>query len=154
MVARAVAAHYARRETVDEAREGVMAESTAMSVTLPQVIVEDIVKAEIVRHLGKRDELVASILGATIGAECKCDRHRYHQPKKSILACELEKQVEQVCKDIVSAWVTANRDKFKAELEKRLAKPDQIKALASAFTAGIVTGSWKVHVELKPDTGD
>lgn len=124
-------------------------ESTAMSVTLPQVIVEDIVKAEIVRHLGKRDELIGSILNNVIGAECKCDRHRYSQPKRTILACEMEKQVEQACKDIVSGWLAANRDKFKAELEKRLAKPDQIRALASSFVAGISTGSWGVQVQLR-----
>jgi hypothetical protein len=41
-----------------------LADSTALSVTLPQAIVEDIVKAEIVRHLGKCDELVGSIIGS------------------------------------------------------------------------------------------
>lgn len=131
-----------------------MAESTAMSVTLPQVIVEDIVKAEIVRHLGKRDELVGAILGNVIGQECKCDKHRYGHTKRTVLACEMEKQIEQVCKDIVAAWISNNRAKFQAELEKRLAKPEQIKALATAFVAGIVTGSWKVHVELKPGKDD
>ena len=123
-----------------------------MSVTLPQVIVEDIVKAEIVRHLGKRDELVGAILGNVIGQECKCDKHRYGHHKRTVLACEMEKQIEQVCKDIISAWISSNRDKFKAELEKRLARPEQVKALATAFVAGIVAGSWKVHVELKPGT--
>ena len=126
-----------------------MAESTAMSVTLPQVIVEDIVKAEIVRHLGKRDELVGAVLGNVIGQECKCDKHRYGQPKRTILACEMEKQIEQVCKDIVSGWIAANREQFKKELEKRLAKPDQLRALVSSFAAGIVTGSWHVQVNLK-----
>ena len=129
-----------------------MSESTAMSVTLPQVIVEDSVKAEIVRHLGKREELVAAILGNVIGQECKCDKHRYSHQKRTVLACEMEKQIEQACKDIVSAWISNNRAKFQSELEKRLAKPEQIKALATAFTAGIVAGSWKVHVELKPGT--
>lgn len=123
-----------------------MADSTALSVTLPQTIVEDIVKAEIVRHLGNRDELIGSILGTVIGAECKCDKHRYNSPKKSVLSCELEKQVEKACKDIVSGWITENREKFKAELTKRLEKPDQIRKLASAFVAGIDTGSWAVNV--------
>ena len=123
-----------------------MSDSTALSVTLPQTIVEDIVKAEIVRHLGNRDELIGSILGTVIGAECNCDKHRYNSPKKSVLSCELEKQVEKACKDIVSGWITDNREKFKAELTKRLEKPDQIRKLASAFVAGIDTGSWAVQV--------
>jgi hypothetical protein len=126
-----------------------MAESTAMSVTLPQVIVEDIVKAEIVRHLGKRDELVGAIIGNVIGEQCKCDRHRYGTPKGSVLACEMEKQIQQVCKDIVSAWIAENREKFKTELVKKLAKPEQLRALVSSFAAGISTGSWGVHVQLK-----
>ena len=124
------------------------ADTTAMSVTLPQVIVEDIVKAEIVRHMGKREELVGAILGNVIGQECKCERHRYHQPKRTMLACEMDRQIEQVCKDIVAQWIAAEREKFKAELLKRLARPDQIRALASSFVAGIVAGSWKVNVAL------
>lgn len=126
-----------------------MSESTAMSVTLPQVIVEDIVKAEIVRHLGKRDELVASILGNVIGQECKCDKHRYNQPKRTVLACEMDRQIEQVCKDIVAAWITENQQKFKAELVKKLGKPEQLRALVDGFAAGISTGSWGVQVVLK-----
>ena len=126
-----------------------MADTTAMSVTLPQVIVEDIVKAEIVRHLGKRDDLITAILGNVIGAECKCDKHRYNAPKRSVIACEMEKQIEQACKDIVGEWVAANRDKFKAELEKRLSKPEQVRALATSFVAGISTGSWNVQVQLR-----
>jgi len=117
-----------------------------MSVTLPQVIVEDIVKAEIVRHLGKQEELIGAILGNVIGTECKCDKHRYNGPKRSVLACELERQVEQACKEIVAGWIADNREKFKAELQKRLSKPDQLRRLASSFVDGIDTGSWRVAV--------
>jgi hypothetical protein len=127
-----------------------LADSTALSVTLPQAIVEDIVKAEIVRHLGKCDELVGSIIGSVMSTECKCDKHRYsHGPKRSVFACELEKQIEQACKDIVSGWIAENREKFKAELTKRLAKPDQLRALVSSFAEGINAGSWHVQVNLK-----
>lgn len=126
-----------------------MSEPTALSVTLPQTIVEDIVKAEIVRHLGNRDELIGSILGNVIGAECKCDKHSYRSSKKSVLSCELEKQVEQACKDIVSGWIADNREKFKAELQKRLARPDQIRKLASSFVEGIDTGAWRVQVNFR-----
>lgn len=128
-----------------------MSDSTAMSVTLPQAIVEDIVKAEIVRHLGKREELLGSIIDHVIGQPCKCEKHRYSsgRDQKSVLSCELEKQVEQACKDIVSEWIKQNMGKFKTELEKRLSKPDQIRALASSFVAGISTGSWGVQVQLK-----
>lgn len=127
-----------------------MAESTELAVTLPQGIVENIVKAEIVRHLGKRDELIAGIIGNTMGAECKCDKHRYsHNRKTTVFACEMEKQIEHACKEIVAAWIAENREKFKAELHKRLSKPEQLKALVSSFAAGITTGSWGVHVDLK-----
>lgn len=126
-----------------------MAETTAMSVSLPSALVEDIVKAEIVRHLGKREELVGAILGHVIDTPCKCDRHRYSGPKQSVIACELERQIEKTCKEIVSAWVTENREAFAAELRKRLARPQEIKALAGSFLGGIQAGSWNVHVELK-----
>lgn len=123
--------------------------NTALNVTLPEVIVEDIVKAEIVRHLGQRDELIASILGNIIGQDCKCDRHRYGSPKRTIMACELEKQIEVACKEVVGRWIAENKAKFQAELEKRLSKPEALKALVSSFAAGISTGSWGVQVQLK-----
>jgi hypothetical protein len=127
-----------------------MAENTALSVTLPQAIVEDIVKAEIVRHLGKRDELVGSIIGSVMSTQCTCDKHRYsHNNKRTVFACELEKQIEQACKDIVAGWIDENREKFKAELTKRLAKPDQLRALVSSFAEGISAGSWAVQVSLR-----
>jgi hypothetical protein len=127
-----------------------MSESTALSVTLPQAIVEDIVKAEIVRHLGKRDELIGAILGNVIGEPCKCDKHRYSSsPKRTVLSCELEKQVEQACKDIIAGWIQENKAKFKDELTKRMSKPDQIRALASSFVEGINTGSWRVEVQFR-----
>lgn len=122
---------------------------TALSVKLPESIVEDIVKAEIVRHLGQRDELIGAILGNVIGQECKCDRHRYSQPKRTIMACHLEQQIETACKEIVAQWIAANREKFKTELEKRLSKPEALKALVSAFASGISTGAWGVQVQLK-----
>ena len=128
-----------------------MSDSTALSVSLPQTIVEDIVKAEIVRHLGKRDELIGGILNNVMGAECKCDKHRYSRDnnKRSVFACELEKQIEQVVKDIVAEWIKESREKFKAELTKRLSKPDQLRALVSSFAEGIQAGTWGVHVTLK-----
>jgi hypothetical protein len=126
-----------------------MSEPTAMSVTMPQAIVEEIVKAEIVRHLGKREELLQSIMNSAISQECKCDRHRYHAPKRTILACELEKQVEGVIKDIIADWIQANREKFKAELHKRMSKPDQLRALTDSFVAGISSGSWGVSVQFR-----
>jgi hypothetical protein len=128
-----------------------MAESTAMSVTLPQVLVEDIIKAEIVRHLGKRDELIGGLLASVMGTSCQCDKHRYshNNPKKTVFACELEKQIEQACKDIVGEWIRENRDKFKAELTRRLSKPDQLRAMVSSFAEGINTGSWNVQVQLR-----
>ena len=126
-----------------------MAEPTALAVTLPQAIVEDIVKAEIVRHLGSRDELIGSLINSTITAKCKCDRHRYGGKDSTVLACELEKQIEKEIKDIIGGWITENRGKFKTELEKRLSKPDQVRALASSFVAGISTGSWQVQVQFR-----
>jgi hypothetical protein len=127
-----------------------MTENTALSVTLPQAIVEDIVKAEIVRHLGKRDELVGSIINSVMSVECKCDKHRYsHNVKRTVFACEMEKQIEQACKDIVAGWIAENREKFKAELTKRLSKPDQLRQLVSSFAEGISTGSWGVQVQLR-----
>ena len=124
-------------------------QTTAMSVSLPQTIVEDIVKAEIVRNLGQRDELIGAILGNVMQQECKCDRHRYGNPKRTIMACELERQIEAACKEVVGAWITANKDKFKLELEKRLSKREALQALVSAFAAGINTGQWAVNVQLK-----
>jgi hypothetical protein len=126
-----------------------MAEQTQMSVALPSTIVEDIVKAEIIRNLGHRDELVAAIIGSAMSGQCKCDKHRYGSPKATWLACELERQIEQVCKDIIAAWVSDQREKFKTELQKRLMKPEQMRHLVSSFAEGIVAGSWKVHVDLK-----
>jgi hypothetical protein len=120
-----------------------------MSVALPSTIVEDIVKAEIVRNLGNRDELIHSIIGSAMSGQCKCDKHRYGAPKTTWLACELEKQVEQACKDIIATWVHDQREKFKAELHKRLTKPEQMRHLVSSFAEGIVAGSWKVQVNLK-----
>lgn len=126
-----------------------MTDTTSMTVALPQVIVEDIVRAEIVRHLGKREELIGAILGNVVGQECKCDKHRYSRDgKRTVLACEMEKQIEQACKDIVAGWIEENKEKFKAELVKRLSRPDQIRALASSFVAGISTGQWNVQVQL------
>ena len=127
-----------------------MADNTALSVTLPQAIVEDIVKAEIVRHLGKRDDLIGSLINSTMSVECKCDKHRYsHGPKRTVFACELERQIEQALKDIVAGWINENREKFKAELTKRLSKPDQLRSLVSSFAEGISTGSWGVQVTLR-----
>lgn len=126
-----------------------MADNTALSVTLPQAIVEDIVKAEIVRHLGKRDDLIGALINSTMSVECKCDKHRYNQPKRTVFACELERQIEQTIKDIVAGWIAENREKFKAELTKRLSKPDQLRALVSSFAEGIHTGSWGVQVTLR-----
>ena len=130
-----------------------MAETTSMNVQLPATIVEDIVRAEIMRHLGATADIVANLVQAAAKDACTCDKHRYNAPKKTRIGCEMECQIEKTLKTIVSNWITENRADFEKALLIEMSKPGRLKALVGAFAAGIRTGEWAVNVALNLKDG-
>ena len=125
--------------------------TTAMSVELPSSIVEDIVKAEIVRNLGSAADIVRQIVDRATADKCDCDKHRYNNrgTSTSKLGCAMDRKIEETCKHVLAEWVDENKEKFKVALLAEMKKPKRLEALVGAFADGIQSGSWGVNVELK-----
>lgn len=114
-----------------------------IGIHVPQQMIEDLVRAAVVRELGGQKELIEGIVNAAL--TMKKDSYS----NKTLFQETVTTMIQKVAKEAVSEWVDANKDRIKAAFQKHLNSRDgqAMKKLVDGMVDGI--GRYSVNVAFK-----
>ena len=128
-----------------------MPTDTSMSqvgIAIPKNLIEDIVRAAVVRELGNQEALIEGIVTAAL----KEKDTKSYRSDETIFMSTVRTMIREVAQEAVREWVDTNREKIKAAFIKHLNSRDgqAIKKLVD----GMVDGVSKYNVGVKFTWGE
>lgn len=116
-----------------------------IGISVPAQLIEDLVRAAIVRELGNQQALVEGIVNQAL----KKKENSYD--KETLFQAEVSKQIREIAKQIVAEWVITQKDQIKAAMMKHLQSADglAIKKLVEGLVDGVSKYSVSVQFHWK-----
>lgn len=111
-----------------------------IGIHVPQQMIEDLVRAAVVRELGGQRELIEGIVNAAL--TMKKDNYS----NKTLFQETVTTMIQKVAKEAVNEWVDSNRDRIKEAFKKHLSSRDGLamKKLVDGLVDGV--GRYNVNV--------
>jgi hypothetical protein len=125
-----------------------VADTQQIGIAVPAQLIEDLVRAAIVRELGNQEALIAGVVTAALQQKDK-DRYR----GETLFQTMTEKMILGVAQDCMKTWVEENREKIRAAFLKHLNSRDgaALKKLAEGMVDGL--SRYNVSVAFEWDNG-
>lgn len=110
-------------------------------ISIPNGLIEDLVRAAIVRELGDQTKLIEGIVRQALGA--KKDSYS----KETLFQAEVHKAIREAAQEAIKEWIQSNRDRVKQALLDHLLESNGIaaKKLAESLIDGISGYNIKVN---------
>jgi len=113
-----------------------------IGITVPQQMIEDLVRAAIVRELGGQQALIEGIV--TQALQAKKDSYR-NSP--TIFQEQVAKMIREVAEEAVRDWIEQQRERIKAAFVKHLQSRDGL--AVKKMVDGLVDGVSRYSVAVK-----
>lgn len=114
----------------------------SLSVQIPGQLIDDIVRAEIVRSLGNKEALVAAVVKQAMAKGAS-------SYSKSVFQEEVEESIRDAATEIFKEWLAENKATVREALIKHL-KDNRGKVIAQLVDSLCENiGTHGVHVEMK-----
>lgn len=113
-----------------------------IGITVPQQMIEDLVRAAIVRELGGQQALIEGIV--TQALQAKKDSYS-HSP--TIFQDQVAKMIRGVAEEAVKDWIEQQRDRIKAAFVKHLQSKDGL--AVKKMVDGLVDGVSRYNIGVK-----
>ena len=109
-------------------------QTSQVGIHIPSQLIEDLVRAEMVRALGNQEALIAGIVREAITAK---DPKSYRD--ETIFMRSAQEMIRKVATEALQDWIEQNRQKIKDALFKHLQSREgaAVKQLVESFTAGL-----------------
>lgn len=119
-----------------------------IGITVPSVLIEDLVRAAIVRELGDQEALIEGIVKAALGAK---DPNGYRN--ETLFMKQTQEMIRKVATQAMQEWIDSNREKIKAAFVKHLSSRDgaAIKKLVEGMVDGVSRYSVSVNFNFKEE---
>ncbi len=122
--------------------------ASQIGISIPQQLIEDIVRAEMVRSLGNQEALIEGIVKAAMSAK---DPNSYSSRDQTLFMLQAQKMIREVATAALAEWIEQNREKIKAALLRHLQSRDgaPVKKLVDSFCENLgrysigVSFNWK-----------
>jgi hypothetical protein len=110
-----------------------MTKTTGLNIQVPETLIEDLVRAEIVRALGDNPRMIESVV--KVALETKKNSYDRESRFQSAFKAAIQQEAEEVFK----AWIAENRAMFKEALAKELQrmKAKKLKELCGKIVDGL-----------------
>lgn len=117
--------------------------ASQVGISIPTQLIEDIVRAEIVRSLGDQTALIEGIVRAAITAK---QPNSYSDRDPTIFMKQAQEMIRKVATEALQEWIEQNRQKIKDALFRHLQSKDgaPVKKLVESFTEGL--GRYSISV--------
>lgn len=114
--------------------------ASQLGITIPTQLIEDILRAEVVRALGGQEQLIEGIVRAAISAK------RDNYDRDTIFLKQTQEMIRNVATEALREWVEAHRQQIKDALYKNLSSRDgaPVKKLVESFTENL--GKYSISV--------
>ncbi len=118
---------------------------SAVQIKIPEELISDLVRAEIVKAVGNKEAFVNAVVMRALGA--KSDSYPY----KSLIETEFTKMVQEEAKKVFGEWIEENRGLLKKYFLQALnqEKGARLQKMAEDLIAGI--GRFNVQVSLREE---
>jgi len=114
---------------------------TEIGITVPQQLIEDLVRAAIVRELGGQQALIEGIVNQALQA--KKDSYR---GSPTIFQEQVQKMIRGVAEEAVRDWIEQQRERIKAAFMKHLQSRDGL--AAKKLVDGLIDGVARYSVSV------
>lgn len=114
-----------------------------IGIAIPQGLIEDLVRAAVVRELGGQQELIEGIVNQALSQ--KKDSYS----KGTIFQDQVATMIRDVAREAVQEWVASKKEEIKAAFLKHLSSRDGLPA--KKMVEGLVDGISKYNVSVKFD---
>ena len=103
---------------------------TVMQMNIPQAFITDAIRAEIVKGLGNKDELISKIIGQAMAER---SRNSYNSSDPSLWLSSVQEMIRDEAKAVFQEWLKANREKIRAAMMKKLNEKGALGALVESL---------------------
>ena len=117
-----------------------------IGITVPAGLIEDLVRAAVVRELGNQEQLIEGVVTAALKQK---DPSAYRG--ETLFLQQTQKMIRDVATEAVREWIDANRDKIKSAFVKHLNSRDgaAVKKLVEGMVDGVSRYSVSVAFNFK-----
>ncbi len=114
--------------------------ASQLGITIPTQLIEDILRAEVVRALGSQEQLIEGIVRAAISAK------RESYDRDTIFLKQAQEMIRNVATEALREWIEAHRRQIKDALYKNLSSRDgaPVKKLVESFSENL--GKYSISV--------
>lgn len=126
-----------------------MADSN-VGITIPKQLIDDLVRAEIVRAIGKREEMIAHVVNQVLNE--KEDNYS----RETRIERAFRDMIIGEAKALLQEWLLQNKDEFRKSLMAHFNdhKAKRLKEMAEALTNGLLDSYINVNVNFHKKDGD
>lgn len=112
-----------------------------IGIQVPQQLIEDIVRAAVVRELAGQEQLIEGIVKTALSQ--KKDSYS----KQTLFISEVDKMIRAVALEAVQEWIDQNRDRIRTALVSYLQSGDGL--AAQKMVDGIIEGISRYSVSVQ-----
>lgn len=110
-----------------------------VGLTVPSQVITDLIKAEVVRTLGKTELFEQVIRQVLDGKSNSYDRDKW-------LESTLKAAIRGACEDAAKEWIEANREAIRIAFQKELAKRKTQEKLVNQFLSSMDKWNFSTHL--------